>query len=178
MTRFLAPITALCLTVGVAEARAERIVVHHYHSSSGFAEWLIWGPSISPLFVLTGNDRGLDANGLVRMGTLAGLPVQLELALGSSPRPDEPADIQLGLRVLAFSVSEEGLRRGGLPGHNLGGLGGFTPWGFYAGAVYEWLVIEEIGLVAEFQWRFDTGQPAYPSLHVGAKFQFPTLGRL
>lgn len=163
--------TALCLTLGATDARA------HHHHSAGLWDWLLWGPSVSPLLSLTGDERGLDANGLVRIGTLAGLPVQVELALGSSPRPDEPIDMQLGLRVLAFSVSETGFTRGGLPGHNLGAIGGLTPWGFYAGAVYEWLVLPEVGLVTEFHWRFDEGIRAYPSIQFGAKFQFPTLGR-
>lgn len=147
------------------------------HCDPGMLDlWLASGPSISALVAVENDATSIGIAPLLRMGFFAGLPVQLELSLAVFPAAEHLTYAAAGARLLPFNVSAEGLRRGGLLGHNIGAIGGWTTFGWYWGAVYEWLVIPEFAVVAEVQWILDdfTMQPT-PSFHLGAKFQFPVF---
>lgn len=138
--------------------------------------WLNFGPSLSPMLALQNDVTGLRASPLLRVGLFAGLPVQFEATLSSSFDPDGfLMNASGGVRLLPVNVSPDGLAMGGGVGHNLGVIAGMKPGGWYAGAVYEWLVVRELGVVAELQWNFGGILREPPSFHLGAKFQFPAF---
>lgn len=142
----------------------------------GIDLWLASGPSISAFAAVQNEGNAVIVAPLVRVGFFAGLPVQFELSTAIYPDLGLPAYAAAGARVLPVSVSKDGMRRGGLPGHNLGAIGGWTTLGWYWGAVYEWLLMPEMGVVAEIQWALDDiFMTTTTSFHLGAKFQVPTF---
>lgn len=138
--------------------------------------WLTFGPTLSPMLALQNEVGRLRARPVLRVGTLAGLPVQLEATVSSDLLVEEDTlNASIGLRLLPVSVTQHGITRGGLPGHNLGVIGGLSTAGWYLGAVYEWLVLPEVAVVAELQWTFGGALREPPSFHLGAKFQLPVF---
>lgn len=169
MTRCLATaLTVIALSSG-ATARAQC-------DPSMMDLWFASGPSISTLVAVQNDERLISVAPLLRVGFFAGLPVQFELSTAIFPGLEHSSYAAAGVRVLPVSVTPYGLKRGGLPGHNIGAIGGWTTFGWYWGAVYEWLVMPEIGVVAELQWALDdVFLTMSPSFHLGAKFQIPTF---
>lgn len=138
--------------------------------------WLTLGPTLSPMVALHNELGRVRARPVLRVGTLAGLPVQLEATLAADLSDEDGwHSASIGVRLLPVTLTKHGITRGGLPGHNLGVIGGLSTVGWYAGAVYEWLVLPEVGVVAELQWTFGGALREQPSFHLGAKFQIPTF---
>lgn len=174
MTRCLA--TALTVIAISASGEARAYCDPAYCDPSAIDLWLASGPSVSPLVTLQNEPGAIIVTPMLRIGFFAGLPVQFELSAAFSSAVEPRAYAAAGVRLLPVSVTEVGLQRGGLPGHNLGAMGGWTTSGWYWGAVYEWLVLPEVGVVAEVQWRMhEAVLQTTPSFHLGAKFQFPVF---
>lgn len=174
MTKRIGPWLAVVATVWSLQARADCGSTLYLVD-----DWLRFGPTMSPMLALQNELGRVRASPLIRVGILAGLPIQLEATLSSDLLLEEASlDASAGLRLLPVSVTKHGITRGGLPGHNLGMMAGLATVGWYVGAVYEWIVLPEVGVVAELQWSFGGALREPPSLHLGAKFQLPAFSDL
>lgn len=145
-------------------------------TATSLETYLRLGPTFSVLGTLEPRPDGLSPSMLLRMGVLAGLPLQFETAFlftgaqgGSS--------FALGARILPVAWDPgRGLGLGGGPGHSVGGIvGRSATGGWYFGGVWEWQLLSELILTAEYVVTGGGVLSSPPSFNVGLKAQMPTL---